>query len=155
MSDNRSRKRWKPVLVYFAASFILHLAWENAQMPLFTVSGISPWDSFKMCLFATATGDMLFMLTLLVTVAVVHRNLWWLSDRTAYSHPATWIVPVVIGTLLAVSFELWAVYVDDRWVYGSMPIIPVVKVGLTPVLQMILIPLAVNAVGRWFAPSRQ
>lgn len=154
MNDSPTRQRGPAVLVYFATSFILHLIWENAQMPLFDAPGISLWDSFTMCLFATATGDMLFMLTLHLTVAVIHRNLWWLSDRTAYSHPATWIVPVVIGALLAVSFELWAVYVDDRWVYGSMPIIPVVKVGLTPVLQMILIPLAVIAISRWFARSR-
>lgn len=154
MSNSPTRQRGPTVLVYFAASFVLHLIWENAQMPLFDAPGISLWDSFTMCLFATATGDMLFMLALHLTVALIHRNLWWLSDRAAYSHPATWIVPVIIGALLAVSFELWAVYVDDRWVYGSMPIIPVVKVGLTPVLQMILIPLAVIAIGHRFARIR-
>jgi hypothetical protein len=139
----------KPVTAYFVSSFVLHLIWENVQMPLFE-SGEAPfWDTFTMCLWATATGDMLFMLTLYLTVALIHRGVWWSCDRSTYSHPATWIVPVILGVLLAVSFELWAVHATDRWVYSSMPIIPVIKVGLTPVLQMILIPLATTACACW------
>lgn len=90
---------------------------------------------------------MLFMLTLYLTIALIHRSIGWACDRSAYSHPATWIVPVIIGVLLAVSFELWAVHVTNRWVYNSMPVI---KVGITPVLQMILTTLAATACGRWF-----
>ena len=130
----------KPAVAYFASSFVLHLIWENAQMPLFESGDNTAWENFAMCLWATATGDMFFMLILYVTVAIVHRTTWWACDRTSYLHPATWVVPVMIGVLLAVSFELWAVHATDRWVYGSMPIIPVVKVGLTPILQMVLIP---------------
>ncbi len=38
----------KPVIVYFVSSFLLHLIWENAQMPLFE-SGDAPfWDTFIM-----------------------------------------------------------------------------------------------------------
>lgn len=127
----------------------MHLAWEMAQMPLFEAGDASLRDTFWMCLFATATGDMLFMLTLYLTVALIHRSFWWACDRSTYSHPATWIVPVIIGVLLAVSFELWAVHATDRWAYSSMPIIPVIKVGLTPVLQMTLIPLAATMCCLW------
>lgn len=49
---------------------------------------------------------MLFMLTLYLTIALIHRSIGWAFDRSAYSHPATWIVPVIIGVLLAVSFKL-------------------------------------------------
>lgn len=55
----------------------------------------------------------------------------------AYSHPATWVIPALVGCLLAVSFELWAVYAVQRWQYGIMPLIPVIRVGVTPVLQMV------------------
>lgn len=140
----------KPIIAYFASSFFLHLIWENGQIPLFEISDAPFWDTFMMCLWATATGDMLFMLTLYLTVALIHRSVWWACDRLAYSAPATWVVPVIIGVLLAVSFELWAVHTINRWVYSSMPIIPVIKVGLTPVLQMILIPLAATGCARWF-----
>ncbi|GAA4469765.1 hypothetical protein [Novipirellula rosea] len=139
----------KQFLVYFASSFILHLIWENAQMPLFESGDASLWDNFKMCLWATATDDMFFMLTLYLTVALIHKNIWWICDRSTFIQPATWIVPVMIGVLLAVSFELWAVHATGRWIYSSMPMIPVIKVGLTPVLQMTLIPLAAIASGMW------
>lgn len=143
-----------PLAAFWVGSFLLHLGWEVAQMPLFERAHDSFWEGFKMCLFATATGDMLFMLTLYLTVAVVHRDLRWVADRTAYNHPATWVVPAVVGTLIAVSFELWAVHAVSRWEYGSMPIIPVLGVGLTPVLQMIAVPLFVLTICRWAAGRR-
>ena len=110
-------------------------------MPLFISPNTSFWGDFAMCLLATATGDVLFMLIIYVTLAVIHRRIGWIAQRNVYSHPATWLIPVVIGVLLAVSFELWAVHAVGRWQYGSMPLIPVIKVGVTPVLQMIVIPL--------------
>lgn len=140
----------KLILVFFGSSFLLHLIWENAQMPLYHAPTISLWDSFTMCLSATATGDMIFMLILYLTVAIIHRNVWWTEDQTTYKHPGTWILPVLAGVLLATSFELWAIYVDHRWVYSSMPMIPVVRVGLTPVLQLVVIPLAVVLICRCF-----
>lgn len=143
--------RFTSLSAFFGLSFFMHLLWENGQMPLFE-SGDAPLrETFMMCLFATATGDMLFMLTLYLTVAAVHRDLWWLSNIRSYSHPATWIVPAVVGVLLAVSFELWAVHVVHRWQYSSMPLIPLVQVGLTPVFQMILIPPAILAICGWLA----
>jgi len=136
--------------VFIGSSFLMHLVWENAQMPLFEWGNHSAWEVFKMCVVATVTGDMLFMLTLYLAVAVIHKKLWWLPDRSVYSHPATWMVPVLVGVLLAVSFELWAVHTVHRWQYGSMPLIPVLHVGVTPVLQMIFIPLAATALCRWW-----
>ena len=134
-------------IAYWAASFVAHLVWENAQMPLFEAAG--SWrENFAMCLFATATGDMLFMLTLYLTLVVTHRDLCWVGNREAYRHPATWVLPVLVGVLLAVSFELWAVYAVGRWKYGSMPVIPVLGVGLTPALQMIVVPLLTLAFSR-------
>ena len=73
------------------------------------------------------------------------------TDRSAFAHPATWIVPLVIGILLAVSFELWAVHAVNRWTYSSMPLVPIIHVGITPVLQMVFIPLAATALCGWLA----
>ncbi len=99
-----------------------------------------------MCFKATATGDMLFMLTLFATIATIHEDIWWLSNRESYLHPATWVVQIVIGVLLAISFELWAVHAVNRWVYDSMPLVPVLVVGISPILQMTFIPVASTAI---------
>lgn len=139
------------LLLYFGSSFVLHLLWENIQMPLY--QGNLPFlEHFPICLWATATGDMFFMGVIYLIVATVHRNVWWVQDLEAYAHPATWLLPIVIGALLAVSFELWAVYVAHRFAYGSMPLIPIVQVGLTPVLQMIVVPLVTLALTQAVAP---
>ena len=130
----------EPMAAFLGISFLSHLLWENAQAPLYR-GFISFSQHFWMCLKGTV-GDMLFMLVIYATLAVVHRNPLWMNDRVAYTHPATWILAPFVGMLLAVSFELWAVYVDRRWEYmEAMPLIPVLQIGLTPVLQMILIPL--------------
>lgn len=135
-------RRLGMIALFFGLSFVLHLLWENLQMPLYAGFEHAPLrEHFWVCFKATATGDMFFMLTIYLVLAAVHRDWFWVTDRGAYTHPGTWIVTLVAGMLLAVSFELWAVYVDHRWSYAAfMPLLPIVQVGLTPVLQMILIP---------------
>lgn len=134
----------RALISYFGWSFVLHLIWESAQAPLFD-GYTSFWQHFFVCLYGTATGDMFFMAVIYLVLVAVHRDGWWVAHKECYDHVATWIIPVVVGTLLAMSFELWAVYVAHRWVYGVMPLIPIVGVGVTPVLQMIFVPLATIA----------
>lgn len=136
-------KVWKNISLYFLLSFALHIVWENLHAPLY--QGYDAFgECFLRCLSATATGDMIFMAIIYLCLALVHKDLYWINKLKSYKHLATWILPVIIGFFIAISFELWAVYVNDRWVYDAMmPIIPVLKVGLTPVLQMIFIPLIV------------
>ena len=142
MRDTPNSSWAKLLALYFGISFAMHIAWETAQMPLFVSPNKSFMADLTMCLFATATGDMLFMLFLYLMVAVVHVDLRWLNDKSAYRHPATWVIPAVVGSLLAISFELWAIHAVKRWQYDTMPIVPVLQVGVSPLLQMILIPLA-------------
>ena len=143
MPDTLRPRRLSAPLLFFGASFLLHLLWENLQAPLY--EGFTSFrQHFGVCFRATITGDMLFMLTIYAALAVVHRDPLWVANRETYAHPTTWLIALLIGTLLAVSFELWAVHVDHRWQYAeAMPLMPIVHVGLTPVLQMLLVPPAV------------
>lgn len=135
---------WRSLLLFFVASFVLHLLWELLQSPFYDCFSIgSLLACFLICLRAAATGDLLFMLILYLALAVIHRKFFWLTERAAYTHPATWVLPPLLGSLLAVSLELWAVHVAHRWQYAGMPLLPVMEVGLLPVAQMIVIPLIV------------
>jgi L-cystine uptake protein TcyP (sodium:dicarboxylate symporter family) len=121
-------------------------------MPLYDLPSMSAWEGVRMCVFATATGDMIFMLVIYLTLAAVHSDLAWPEARPAYTHAATWLIPLVIGSLLAVSYELWAVYVEQRWSYAdAMPRVPVVEVGILPLLQMIIIPFVMLLICARFA----
>lgn len=140
MTTSLSHDRLSPLLPFFGSSFVFHMLWENLQAPLF--EGYTSFGQhFWVCFRAAATGDMLFMLTIYLALAVIHRNGCWVKHRSSYDHPATWILTLLLGILLAISFELWAVEVDHRWQYAaSMPTIPIVNIGLTPILQMIIVP---------------
>jgi hypothetical protein len=133
--------RWLPVSLFFGGSFLLHLLWENLQAPLY--EGFTSFRQHFWICFKATWGDLLFMLTIYAALALVHRDPFWIADRAAYAHTATWVIALLIGIILAVSFELWAVHVAARWQYAeAMPLLPVVQVGLTPILQMLLIPVA-------------
>ena len=147
-----SSHRLLSIALFFGASFVLHLLWENMQAPLY-VGFISFREHFLVCLRA-AWGDMLFMLIIYAVLAIVQKNIWWLTDAHAYAQAATWLIAIFLGIVLAVSFELWAVYIALRWQYASaMPIIPIIRVGLTPVLQMLMIPVSTLFITSRFSRS--
>ena len=132
--------RLLPVSIFFGGSFLLHLLWENLQAPLY--KGFTSFQEHFWICFKATWGDLLFMLTIYAALAIVHRDPFWIADRVTYAHSTTWVIALLIGVLLAVNFELWAVYVDHRWQYTeAMPLIPILQVGLTPILQMLIIPL--------------
>lgn len=136
------QRRISPFAAFFGVSFFLHLLWENLQSPLYSCYSTSSFlQCFWICLKATITGDMLFTLTIYVALAFVHRDPFWIAARSVFGHPATWVLAVLVGVLLGISFELWAIHVSHRWTYATMPILPVLRIGITPVLQMIVVPL--------------
>ena len=48
------------------------------------------------------------------------------------------------GVLVTIAFEWYAVYWAGRWSYSDlMPIVPLLRVGLAPLAQWIVLPLAV------------
>ena len=137
------------LLCFFASSFFLHLLWENLQAPLFA-DFVSYRQHFLPCLKAAATGDMVFMAIIYLMLAAAYRSPAWIADRRSYAHPATWLLPVFMGIPLAVMTELRAVYVVHSWAYAStMPLLPFYHVGLTPVFQMIIVPLLVLLLIKW------
>lgn len=140
MLDSVRSHRLSALTAFIGGSFLLHLLWENLQAPLY--AGFTSFRQHFWICFKATWGDLFFMFIIYASLAFVHRNPLWIADRSTYTHPATWVITLLLGILLAVSFELWAVYVDHRWQYAeAMPLIPVIKIGLTPVLQMLFIPI--------------
>lgn len=147
MERSLQHQRFWPVTTFFGSSFLLHLLWENLQAPLY--AGFTSFQQHFWICFKAAGGDLFFMFIIYAALVVVHRDLFWIADRSTYTQPATWMITVAIGVLLAISFEYWAVFIDQRWHYAeAMPIIPFVRIGLMPVLQMIVIPMVALRISR-------
>lgn len=132
----------KTLLIIAGTSLVLNLAWENLQAPLY--QGYSNfWQHFPICSIASL-GDVLIILVLYFVLAIVNRDILWISKMNR----ADVVVLIALGVLVAIGIEKWAL-ATLRWQYSSaMPLIPYVKVGLLPVLQMGLLPLITYYVGK-------
>lgn len=125
-------------------AFVLHYAWEYVQCSLF-VHLASPATPVGM--IPPALGDVaLTWVAQLTTAAVTGRWLWAADARW----PArAWLALIATALMLSVPLELYALS-TDRWAYtDAQPLIPGLGVGLTPVLQLLLLfPATFALVGR-------
>lgn len=125
-------------------SFFLNLVWENAQAPFFYNGYISFAQHFPMCLLATF-GDMLITVLIFYFIALIKKDQRWMLKQGVGEYAAL----AFVGLLIAIGIEQNALLLG-KWSYGeAMPLLPYLRVGLLPVLQMfILTPLSFYLTGR-------
>ena len=134
-------------------SFVLHFVWEFIQVPFFAgLPTADHWAAIKVCTRATA-GDVGFALIAFWTTAAVARSRRWITSPRVREVT----VFLAVGVALTVAAEFHAAEIAERWAYAdTMPTVPVIGTGLTPLLQWIVVPLLVISVGRRLvsAPNR-
>ena len=123
----------KPIIFLTLTAFVLHLIWENAQAPLF--AGYSSFGQhFLICSLSTI-GDVVFTAIVYLGIAMLKNDFGWIVRLRKNDV----FVLVVVGFFFALGIE-WRALLFGRWGYAdTMPIIPYFQVGLTPILQMILL----------------
>lgn len=125
----------KQVLALFAVAVALNYVWEVVQAPLYV--GMEGWSTAWLHCFIASLGDGVLVWVILVIGWVTFRRFDWYvyPNRRAFS------LMVATGVCIGVGVEWVAVNVLGRWAYTvNMPLLPIVEVGLVPVLQMILLP---------------
>ncbi len=139
-----SRASFKLLAIVAAVSFGLHLVWEVAQAPLYTCFWLDWLGCLAACLRATI-GDVGLTLAVWGVGVAFTRNPAW----PTVLRPIGAIGVALIGAALAIGIERHALS-TGRWAYTPlMPIIPMLGVGVTPVLQMtLLLPLTYYLVGK-------
>ena len=143
---NLATLTWLPEFNVAVFALLLNYPWEFLQAPLFDrMADASHWQATIACSLATV-GDAVIMLVA-----------YWIVS--AYSGDRGWIVVprtaqialfVAVGVTVTVAIErlvlegLWI----HQWRYSaSMPVLPGIDVGLSPVLQWLLLPPVVI----WFS----
>ena len=132
-----------PEIFYFAITvFIVSVGinyiWEMAQMPLFQNMPYNNISSWLLC-FRAALGDGLIILIIWMFGFTVFREIAWFG----ISRISSILMLAGSGIVIAAAIELFALS-TSRWLYSDfMPIIPVIRVGLSPVLQMAVLPWCV------------
>jgi hypothetical protein len=138
----RVTRRWYAVLdlpelniALFA--FLLNFAWEILQSPFFRgMTEARHGDAVRVCTLATL-GDVGIMLVSFWCVT------WVGGGRRWPLRPTTKQVVGFTGLGLAATifFEMLATQVWSLWSYSElMPVIPILEVGLIPVLMWALLP---------------
>lgn len=115
----------KRIIFVFVVAFILNLVWENLHSLLY--------DNYKE---VQITELILLKATLGDAVMIVLMVLPFIFLTTFKKH--SWGI-VLIGFIVAISIE-WYALATDRWAYNVyMPIVPFLSVGLTPTIQLALL----------------
>lgn len=127
-------------------ALLFNFPWEVLQAPLFEGMAAAPHAIvISACLQATL-GDAMIVLLAHASVAVATRRRHWmlaLSRREVAGFVAVGIAITTVIEWLATRGH-WA----QTWAYSSaMPLVPGIGVGLSPLLQWVIVPLIML----WFA----
>jgi len=139
----------RPLGRLLAVALPLYFAWEMAQAPFFTGMPAGWVKATLMCAQATL-GDGVLVAAVAIAGALLYRDRRWFVPPA----PLRYVVAVVAGVALQVGVEWVMVYRLDRWGYASnQPILPLVGLGILPVLQpIVLLPLTFWLTARWEGP---
>jgi hypothetical protein len=121
--------------IWSVLAFVFNLAWEIAQVRLYTIwSELDRW-SVAWSLFHCSVGDVMIALALFALAGVALRRADW-----PVSQPWTGGAIVVAGAVAYTAWSEWYnVYRAGNWSYAaSMPLI--FGIGLAPLLQWLILP---------------
>lgn len=118
-------------------SFLLHFVWEMWQIPLYEgMLEISHWEGVAFCTRAAA-GDVLIALVAFWGAAAVSSDRLWLLSPD----PIHWCTFLTTGVVITATVEFLSIDILGRWAYAeTMPTVPIIGTGLSPVLQWLVLP---------------
>ena len=131
-------KHSKSWLILILLAFSLHFVWEKSHLPLYYgYQNLSPF--LPITIWATV-GDVLYTLVVVGIATLFKKDFGWIKNIGRKD-----IIGLAIAGFFVALFVEYKAFAFNLWFYSSeMPIIPIIRVGLSPVLQMtILLPLSV------------
>ena len=133
--------------LWSACAFVLNLAWEIAQVRLYTVWAEADGPGIFRALLHCSLGDAVIALVMFALAGIVVQRADWPASR-----PWAGGAIVVIGAMCFTAWSEWYnVYRAGNWGYAaSMPMI--FGIGLSPMLQWLILPPAIVASYRALTP---
>lgn len=127
-------------------ALLLNFPWEVMQAPLFEGMAAAPHSAVISACSQATLGDALIMLLAHASVVVITRRRRWVLAPSRREVAGFIAVGVAITAMIewVATRGHWA----QTWAYSSaMPLIPGIGLGLSPLLQWVVVPLIVL----WFA----
>ena len=133
--------------LWAALVFALNLTWEIAQVRLYTIWAAADGVTIARALLHCTLGDVLIALAVYALAGVVLRRTDWPE-----LYPRAGGVIVVIGALAYTAWSEWYnVYRAGSWGYTASMLL-VFGIGLSPLLQWLILPPVLVAVYRALGP---
>ena len=129
-----------------AVTLPLYFTWEMLQATFFTGMPAHWLAATAICALATL-GDGVLVTLVAAAGALLYRDGRWFVPPSVSRYGGL----VAIGVVLQIAVEWVMVHGLDRWGYApSQPVLPVVQVGILPVLQpIVLLPLVFWLTAHW------
>jgi len=142
VQDKRNYRHYITVLA--VGAFLVNFIWELAQGPLY--EGFEyDWKHISFCGLASI-ADMLMVLILFFGIGLMYKNVFWTKKMGTNKV----LLLALVGFLGAILSEFWYITRGD-WSYAdTMPLMPFVDVGVSPVLQFTVLPWLIFLIGRKF-----
>ncbi|HRQ64233.1 MAG TPA: hypothetical protein PKZ76_05090 [Xanthomonadaceae bacterium] len=120
------------------------VAWEFAHMPFYTLWETGTRAEIAFAALHCSVGDWMIAAASLALAAILVGGRTWPQQR--YLPVAA--LAVALGLAYTLFSEWLNVDLRQSWAYaGAMPRLPVLGIGLTPVLQWLILPV----LGLWWA----
>ena len=127
----------KFIFIMITLSFLLNFAWELLQLPLYKNAAYNI-EHIAFCALASI-ADVLMVLLLYFSFAFIFKDAFWIQDLQFKRV----LLLIILGGVGAVLFEMRHLLLGS-WAYDkSMPILPFVSVGITPVVQFMILPVLI------------
>jgi hypothetical protein len=123
---------------YLVASALGHAVWEVLQLPLYTIWSTGTPGEITFAVLHCTVGDILIgAVTISIALAFFAADDW--PQNGAHQ---VLIALLVFGIIYTTYSEWLNVIVRGRWAYSNlMPILPGTGVGLSPLIQWLVVPL--------------
>jgi hypothetical protein len=131
---------------YFLLVTVLNLLWEVAHLPLYTIWIEGSANELLFAVVHCTAGDLAISVISLLLALILVGNGWPVRP------PAYWRVAgltLLFGVAYAIFSEWLNTVMRRSWTYSElMPVVPVLKVGLSPLAQWLVIPAIGFGLGR-------
>ncbi len=136
--------------IYLGLTAGLHLIWEIAQLPLYTLWKTGSLQEIAFAVFHCTVGDLMIATLSLILALVCFGGPAWPRERFI----PVMVTTLAIGIAYTVHSEWLNTVVRKAWAYSEfMPTLPLLGTGLSPLLQWIVVPM-LGFAAIWFRRRR-
>ena len=115
MASRRTRlpDAWRPLAAWITIGLLLHLAWEIAQLPLYTIWRDAGQGLIAFAIFHYLLGDILISAAMFVVSAGVLRDLRWPITKASLGAA----IAIPLGVIYTGWSEWYNVYATVVWFF--------------------------------------